>query len=116
MIERFESNGKYSGVVRVDNQTIYLAGMVASDFDGDISKQTMETLSKIENLLDQYGSDINNVITATVYLKDMADFKAFGTVWNQVFSADSLPARTTVQAAMVNQSILVEVTVIAAVK
>ena len=46
-------------------------------------EQTAAILSKIENLLNQYGSDKKHILSATIYLKDIdADFKDMNSVWD----------------------------------
>ena len=53
-IKRFETNERMSKVV-LHNNTLYLCGQTHDE--GDVIVQTAAILSKIENLLNQYGSD-----------------------------------------------------------
>lgn len=55
-IKRFETNERMSKVV-LHNNTLYLCGQTHDE--GDVKEQTAAILSKIENLLNQYGSDKN---------------------------------------------------------
>ena len=72
-IKRFETNER---IVRLffSQITLYLCGQTHDE--GDVKEQTAAILSKIENLLNQYGSDKKHILSATIYLKDIdADFK-----------------------------------------
>ena len=69
-IQRYEGNGRMSKAV-VFNNTIYLCGQTCGE--GDIKEQTAGVLAKIEDLLNQYGSDKEHILSITVYVKDMKE-------------------------------------------
>lgn len=98
----------------IHNETIYLAGQVASELKPDIGHQTRQVLAEIDKLLERAGSDKSRALAATCYLADMKDFDGFNAVWEAWIDRDNHPARTTVKAAMVSPDYLVEITVIAA--
>ena len=100
----------------VHNGTIYLAGQVPHDFSGDIETQTRECLSKIEGLLGEVNSDKNHILSTTIYIKNIADFAAMNSVWDDWVKDSPKPARACVEAEMAAPNILVEICVIAAVK
>ncbi len=111
-IKRFETNNRTSKVV-IHNNTIYLCGQVHDK--GDVKEQTLEILRKIEILLNQYNSSKDNILSSTVYLKDIsADFKEMNEVWDNWFETGTQPARTCVEAKMARECLLVEITVTAA--
>ena len=58
-IKRFETNERMSKVV-LHNNTLYLCGQTHDE--GDVKEQTAAILSKIENLLNQYGSDKKHIL------------------------------------------------------
>ena len=73
-------------------------------------------LAKIEELLGKYGSDKDHILSATIYLKDMALFDQMNSVWDAWVTPGNEPARCCVEAKMASAAILVEISVIAAVK
>jgi len=73
-------------------------------------------LEKVDELLLEAGSDRQHILSATVYIRDMKDFAAMNEVWDAWVPEGHAPARACVQAAMARPELLVEVSVIAAVK
>ena len=78
--------------------TIYLAGQVADDLNADITTQARQVLSRIDRLLAEAGSGKDRMLSATIYLPDMADFAAMNAVWEAWIVPAHPPARATVQA------------------
>lgn len=102
-------------IVRHDN-VIYLSGQVAEDPDADVQEQTRSTLARVEALLAEAGTTPDQVLSATIYLRDIAnDFAPMNEVWNAWVPDGHAPARTCVQAHMARAALLVEISVIAAV-
>ena len=62
---------------------------------GDITSQTHQVLKNIGAVLKQAGGSYSHVMKTTVYLTDMADFKAMNDVYALYFG-DHKPARTTI--------------------
>lgn len=114
-IKRYEGTGRMSRAV-VHNNTIYLCGQTHGDDQADIKEQTRVCLRKVEDLLEKYGSDKKHVLSTTIYIKDMADFGAMNEVWDAWVEDGFEPARACVEAKMARESILVELSVTAAVK
>ena len=73
-------------------------------------------LDKVDVLLEEAGSDREHMLSATVYLRDMKDFAAMNAVWDAWVPEGHAPARACVEARMARPELLVEVSVIAAVK
>lgn len=94
---------------------VYLAGQVADDTSADVRGQTAQVLAKIDAVLARAGSSKSNLLSATIYLKDMADFAAMNQVWDAWVAADGKPARATVQAELATPDYLVEIQAVAAV-
>ena len=112
-IKRFEGTGRMSRVVE-HNDTVYLCGQTCGEPDTDIKEQTQVVLQKISDLLEQYGSSPRHMLSVTIYLRDMACFKAMNEVWDAWVVAGFEPARACVEARMARDTLLVEMTVIAA--
>lgn len=97
------------------NQTIYLSGQVPEDVTADIREQTTTTLNKIDLLLEEKGSSRENILSAVIYLRDIDnDFVSMNEVWDSWVPEGSAPVRTCIEAHMARPSVLVEITVIAA--
>jgi enamine deaminase RidA (YjgF/YER057c/UK114 family) len=99
----------------VHNGTIYLAGQVADDPSQDTSGQTRQILAAIDRLLGECGSDKTRILSAQIFLADIADFAAMNAVWDAWVPAGHTPARATVEAKLATPKYRVEVKVVAAV-
>jgi len=113
-IKRFESNQRMSRAV-VHGDTIYLCGQTSRE-ETTMAGQTKAVLKKIEELLEKYGSDKEHILSTTIYVRDMALFQEMNTVWDAWTNETIAPARACVEAKMAAESILVEMSVIAALK
>ena len=114
-IERQETKQRMSRIV-IHQGTVYLCGQVCADATRGIEEQTRTMLEKVDTLLEQAGSDREHMLSATVYIRDMKDFAAMNAVWDAWVPAGHAPARACVEARMARPELLVEVSVIAAVK
>ena len=112
-IERIETKQRMSRIVK-HNGTIYLCGQVCADATKGIAEQTQTMLDKVETLLAQAGSSKEHMLSATIYLKTMADFAQMNAVWDAWVPAGHAPARACVEAAMARDVLLVEISVVAA--
>lgn len=115
MIERQETKQRMSRIVK-HNGVIYLCGQVCSDSDQGITEQTQSMLAKVDQLLQQAGSDREHILSATIYVKDMLYFSDMNAVWDAWVPEGHAPARACVAAKMAREELLVEISVIAAEK
>ncbi|HXC12665.1 MAG TPA: RidA family protein [Stellaceae bacterium] len=99
-------------VVRGD--TVYLAGLTAGDTSQDIKGQTKQILDKIDSYLAQAGTGKSNLLSANLWIKDMALFADMNSVWNAWVDPENPPARACVKAEMARPEVLVEIMVTAA--
>jgi enamine deaminase RidA (YjgF/YER057c/UK114 family) len=111
-MKKINSNQRMSQIV-IHNQTIYLSGQVGA-IDEDVAAQTLTCLNKVKTLLEEAGSDKSKMLSATIWLKNMADFAAMNTVWDQWFEDTLPPARACGESVLAHPDLLVEITVIAA--
>jgi len=102
-------------VINRASGTIYLAGQVAEDPKADVTSQVRQVLAQIDRLLAEAGSDKSRILSATIYLPDMADFPALNAVWETWVVPGATPARATVQANLAAPEYKVEIQVVAAV-
>lgn len=113
-IERIDSTERMSRIVK-HNGTVYLCGQTAaSDPSWDIQEQTKRCLEKVETLLAQADSSVNQILSVTIYIRDMKDFRAMNDVWDAWVAEYEKPARACVEARMARPDILIELSVTAA--
>jgi len=112
-IQRLHTESRYSEVV-IHNGTVYLAGQLADDYDGDIREQTRQTLANIDRYLAEAGSDKTRILSVTIYLKDMADYAGLNEVYDAWVAEGAAPARACVEAKLYDPRVLVEMMVVAA--
>lgn len=107
-----------SGAVQFDDGWVFISGQGPIEMrtkavvHGSIEEETRMTLEHIDTLLRQAGCDRNDVVKCTCYLADLADFAGFNAVYTEFYTQDVPPARTTVQAKLLN-GIKVEIDAIA---
>lgn len=114
---RSSGNARMSKMVRFGN-LLFLAGQTSSGQAQaqSIEEQCLEAFSRIDALLEQANSDKRNLLSVTIYLKDMSDFDRMNAAWQRWVDPDHLPARCTVQATLGLPELLVEFSVTATVQ
>lgn len=113
-IVRIETDKRRSRAV-VYNGVVSIGGMTADDRKQDIKGQTRQALAKIEAFLAEAGSNKDRLLTAQIWMKDIArDFEAMNEVWNAWTAANAAPTRATAQCEMASPDVLVEIIVTAA--
>ncbi len=114
-ITRNNTNERSSQSV-IHNGVAYLSGQVPADPALGIQEQTQSTLDRVDAILLDIGSSRENIISATIYLRDIANhFAQMNEVWNNWIPDGHAPARACVQAEMARPALLVEISVIAAI-
>ncbi len=114
-ITRHQGTGRMSRIVE-HGDTIYLCGQTAKDANGNIEEQTTTTLEKIDELLKSVGSDKTKILSVTIYLTSINHFERMNKIWDAWVAKGNEPARACVEARMARDTLLVEMSVIAAVK
>lgn len=112
----------YSHGVKASN-FVFVAGQMANEtvggkrrlVGGDITVQAKQVFKNIELILKESGATLDQVVTMSVYLKDINDLEKFGEVRKDVFKKD-FPASTSVQVSdFAIEGALVEVNVTAVI-
>ena len=98
----------------IHGDTVYLAGTVADDASADVKGQTRQILDKIDRRLAEAGSDKSKLLSATIWVADIADRDPMNEVWVPWIDKANPPARACVEARLARPEILVEIMVIAA--
>jgi reactive intermediate/imine deaminase len=97
---------------------IFTAGQVAWEERGvlvglgDVRAQTRQVLKNIASILAEGGAGFPDVVKCNVYLADIRHFQVMNEEFAKAFPTDP-PARTTVQAALAEPEMLVEIEAIA---
>ncbi len=100
----------------VHGNTVYLAGQVAQEAPGATGvDQTRDILQRIDQYLDEAGTDKSKVLAATIWLSDMDTFGEMNEVWDAWIDAANPPARACVEARLAAPQFSVEIMVTAAV-
>jgi len=109
--------GPYAQAIKV-NGFIYTAGQIPIDpktgnfVEGGINEQTRQVLENLKAVLAAAGSSLDQVVKATVFLKNMADFPAMNEIYGEYFGS-AKPARSTVAVAELPRGALVEIDLVA---
>ena len=111
-IQRIDAGARMSQAV-IHGDTIYLAGQVGAPGQS-VTAQTEAVLASIEALLARTGSDKSKILSATIWLADMADFAEMNAVWDQWIDGKDPPARATGEAKLATPDYRVEIIVVAA--
>lgn len=82
---------------------------------GGIKEQTHQTIYNIEVILKKTGLGLIDIIKITAYLRNINDYSGFNEVYSEFFK-NILPARTTIQAILPNDRMLVEIEAIAMIR
>ena len=99
----------------IHGETIYLAGQVADRAEGkSVGEQTRDVLAAIDRLLAESGSDKTKILSATVYLADIATFAEMNAEWDAWVPSGGTPARATVEAKLAAPAYAVEIACVAA--
>lgn len=111
-ITRIDTGPRMSQAV-IHGNTIYLAGQVGTP-GASVTEQTAAALGQIEALLDRAGSDKNHLLSATIWLADMADFAEMNVVWDAWLAGHAAPTRATGEAKLATPDYRIEIIVVAA--
>lgn len=112
-IRRIDPQHRLSHAV-VHNGTVYVAGTVARDTSANVAGQTRQILSKIETVLAEAGTDKSKLLSATVWLADIASYDTMNSVWDAWVSPGAPPARACVESKLAGAEYKVEIAAIAA--
>ena len=113
-IRRIQPGPRMSQAV-IHGNVVYLAGQVAAGAPGkSVSAQTKDILSRVDGLLAEAGTDKSKLITASIWLADIASFAEMNEAWDAWVAPGNAPARATVESKLATPDYTVEIMVTAA--
>lgn len=112
------AEGMWSNCLRIDDQ-IFVSGLTARGLDGKTIEgeneyeQSRAIFTKIRNLVEEAGAQMDDVVKMTIYVTNMAENHQVWQARKEFFTGD-FPACTLVEvSALANPQILVEIEAIA---
>ena len=112
--------GHYSQAI-VHGGVVYVAGQLPLDPTwpdaphGTVEEQTVRVLRNVEAILRAAGSDLEYLLTVTIYITDLSLWSRVNAAYAEVLGAHR-PARTVVPVGKLHYGYLLEVTATGAVK
>lgn len=109
--------GPYSQAIKSGN-FLFCSGQIGIDpavgklVEGGVTAQTEQVFKNIKAVLEAAGVTMENVVKATVFLKDMADFKIVNEIYAKQFEPP-FPARSAVAVRDLPLFVDIEIEVIA---
>jgi len=110
--------GPYNQAVSIGN-LLFVSGQIAlNPGSGDlvldnIEVETHRVLQNLQAILDASGSSLQQVLKATVFVKDMNMFSRINAVYGEYFKPEFAPARELVQVSELPKFVNLEISVIA---
>ena len=110
--------GPYNQAILSGN-TLYTSGQIAiNPLTGELNIKTIEeeTTLVMENMkavLAAAEMTFDNVIKASIFISDMANFSEINSIYGRYFNEDTAPARETVEVANLPKYVNVEISMIA---
>lgn len=113
MIKRHDAGRRLSQVVETDT-TVYFAGIVADDPSADAKGQTQQILAKVDKYLADCGTHKSKVLSAQIWVSNMAYYSQVNEVWDVWIDPANPPARACVESKLAAPQYMVEIMMVAA--
>ncbi len=109
--------GPYNPGIKAGN-LLFISGQGSAQSKDDIKEQTLDTLNKIKTIVEAGGGKISNIVKATVYLKNINEFKEMNTVYKKFFNdngvSEAYPSRAALEVSNLPlPNMLIEISAIA---
>ena len=108
--------GPYAQAIRY-GELLFVSGMVPIDpetgelLTGNFEAEVKLVLENLKAVVEASGMSLKNVLKASIFMKDLANFEKFNEIYGRYFG-DILPARETVQVARLPRDASIEISVI----
>lgn len=108
--------GSYEQAIKVGNM-VYTSGQIGLKADGTMSgecvkEQTTQVMQNLKAVLEAADSGLDKVIKATIFIKDMNEFKVIDEIYGSFFNGN-FPARSCVEVARLPKDVRVEIEAVA---
>jgi 2-iminobutanoate/2-iminopropanoate deaminase len=110
--------GPYSQAVLFDD-TLYTSGQICLNpktgelVMDNIALETKQVMANLQAVLEAAQMNFDNVLKATIYIKNMDDFQEINSIYGSFFNEEIAPARETVQVAKLPKDVNVEISFLA---
>ena len=110
--------GPYSQAIQAGD-TVYISGQIAIDpstgdlITSSIEDETHQVLKNVGAILEAAGLTYENVVSCSVFIKDMELFGRINAVYTTYFSTGIPPARALVQVSDLPKHVNIEISAIA---
>jgi 2-iminobutanoate/2-iminopropanoate deaminase len=110
--------GPYSQAIQTGD-TVYISGQIAIDpatgdlVSSSIEDETHQVLKNVGAILKAAGMTYENVVSCSVFIKDMELFARINSVYTTYFSSGIPPARALVQVSDLPKHVNIEISAIA---
>ncbi|MEO1011945.1 MAG: RidA family protein [Bacteroidota bacterium] len=110
--------GPYNQAVLAGN-TLYISGQIPLNPEtgeltqGTIKEETHRCMKNLAAILQAADMTFQNVVKATIFVKDMRQFSQINTAYGTYFDPETAPARETVEVANLPKFVNVEIGMIA---
>ena len=97
---------------------VFISGQIALDLQSNqvrgasIEEQTRAAMENLRAVLESHRLTFANVVSVTVYLKDLNDFRGMNAIYESYFRG-ALPARSVVQVTRIPRDGLIEISAVA---
>lgn len=94
---------------------VYFRGCTPNDRSTGLADQTRQVLAELDELLAAAGTSKSNILSATIYLRDISERELMNALWSQWVDKQNVPARATVGVAgLGTPDCLIEISIVAA--
>lgn len=113
-----KSFGPYNTAVWAGD-LLFVSGQIPFDSEndimiqGEIEDQTHQVMKNVANVLSQAELTWDDVVKASIFLKDMNEFDRVNAIYQRYFNQETAPARECVQVARLPKDVSIEISVIA---
>jgi len=110
--------GPYNQAILSGN-TLYTSGQIAINPAtgeiqlGTIEEETTLVMENMKDVLEAADMTFENVVKASIFISDMANFSKINAVYGRYFNEETAPARETVEVANLPKYVHVEISMIA---
>ncbi len=112
--------GPYNQAIQHGN-TLFVSGQIAINpatgelVTTDIESETHQVLKNIAAILENAGTNFENIIKCSVFVSDMNMYSRINGVYAEYFNEDTAPARELVEVANLPKFVNIEISVIAGI-